>query len=60
MIIAAGSDTTATTLSGIVFNLTRYPQYHARLRKEIDEAFAGTAHVDLGLLAGLPFLNAVM
>lgn len=60
LIIAAGADTTATTLSSAMFFLTKYPHYRARLRKEIEEVSTGTNSIELSQIASLPFLNAVM
>lgn len=60
LFIGAGADTTATALSSIVFYMAKYPHYRARLRAEIDEAFAATGVIDLPRLPFLPFLNAVM
>ena len=36
--IAAGSDTTAITLSGILYHLIKYPQTYRKLQKELDDA----------------------
>ncbi|OWP00859.1 hypothetical protein B2J93_2552 [Marssonina coronariae] len=36
--IGAGSDTTAITLSSILYHLLRYPQTYTRLQEEIDQA----------------------
>lgn len=36
--IGAGSDTTAITLSAILYNLVKYPHTYNRLREEIDQA----------------------
>ena len=62
MIVVAGSDTTATTLSGVFYYLMRYPEVMKRLRKELDEAFPpGEGEpFDYTKLAELTFLNAVM
>lgn len=62
VIVVAGSDTTATTLSGVFYYLMRYPEVMKRLRKELDEAFPpGEGEpFDYTKLAELTFLNAVM
>nr|AAX81445.1 high nitrogen upregulated cytochrome P450 monooxygenase 1 [Phanerodontia chrysosporium] len=58
--IIAGGDTTATTLSHIVYFLLRYPIYLDRLRKEIDETFPDGADstLDFTKQTNMPFLNA--
>ena len=60
--IVAGSDTTATTLSGVFYYLMKHDDVMKRLRKELDEAFPPNEGDPFGFkkLADLPFLNAVM
>lgn len=64
--IVAGSDTTATTLSGVFYYLLSEPNLRSykKLQAEIDEAFPpgidGGAAFDHGKLGELPYLNAVM
>ncbi|KAH8104189.1 high nitrogen upregulated cytochrome P450 monooxygenase 1 [Phellopilus nigrolimitatus] len=60
--IVAGSDTAATTMSGVFFYLLANPEVLARLRVELDEAFPpGEGDpFDLATLAELPILNAVI
>lgn len=60
--IIAGSDTTSSTLSGIVYYLLQYPDYSRRLRKELDSAFPPSEHATIQLekLANLELLNGVM
>lgn len=60
--IIAGSDTTSVALTGIFYHLLKNPQYYARLRKELDEAFppGEVEPFDASRLAELKFLNAVM
>ncbi|THH05653.1 hypothetical protein EW145_g4639 [Phellinidium pouzarii] len=60
--IVAGSDTTATVLSGIFFFLLTNPSVHARLQQEIDAAFPlGEGEpFDATKLAEMSFLNAVI
>lgn len=57
----AGSDTSATALSHLWFYLLKHPEYYARLRKEVDEAFPrGEDPIDFTRQADMPFLNACM
>ncbi|KAK7056360.1 hypothetical protein VNI00_002914 [Paramarasmius palmivorus] len=62
--IIAGSDTTASVLSNIVYYLLSSPLYLERLREEIDQSFPsiydGSTSLDAARLAELPWLNAVI
>lgn len=61
--IIAGGDTTATTLSHLVYYMLRYPKYLDRLRKEVDETFPDGADSTLDFTKqtnSMPFLNACM
>lgn len=60
--IIAGSDTTASVLSNIVYYLLSNTSDYARLREEVDLAFPPLEDVPLDIekLPGLTFLNAVM
>lgn len=60
--IIAGSDTTASVLSNIVYYLICNPEYQQRLRHELDESLPMETGepVKSNLLATLPFLNAIM
>lgn len=62
LIIVAGSDTTSSVLSNIIYFLISNPHDYARLRDEIDRAFpvADVDHITTDNLANLNFLNAVM
>lgn len=66
MAIVAGSDTTATTLSGVFYYLLTEPNLRSykKLQAEIDDAFPpgvdGGAAFDHGKLGELPYLNAVL
>lgn len=59
--IIAGADTTATTLSALIYYLLLHPEMAARLRAEIDEFFPHREEpVDSGRMAGMSYLNACM
>ncbi|KAF9528829.1 cytochrome P450 [Crepidotus variabilis] len=61
--IVAGSDTTSSVLSNIVYYLLREPKYLEQLRNELDAAFGvvdANGTIKLEALASLPFLNAVI
>ncbi|KAL7273449.1 hypothetical protein RUND412_003704 [Rhizina undulata] len=48
LLIAAGSDTTATTIAGALFYLTRNPKIMATLATEIRTTFASASKIALG------------
>uniref|UniRef100_A0A093Y5K2 Pisatin demethylase n=1 Tax=Talaromyces marneffei PM1 TaxID=1077442 RepID=A0A093Y5K2_TALMA len=61
--IGAGSDTTAISLSAIVYNLLKHPETYTRLKKEIDEAASQGKIADpisFKETQELPFLQAVI
>ncbi|KAM0283725.1 hypothetical protein ACHAQH_002314 [Verticillium albo-atrum] len=58
--IVAGSDTTATSLSGILYHLLKEPTTLARLRTEIDESSDGSRHVSWTHSQKMPYLQAVI
>jgi len=61
--IIAGSDTTSSCLSNIIYYLLRHPSYMNRLRAELDQAFPPSDNnetITLHVLTSLPMLNAVM
>ncbi|KAE8447538.1 hypothetical protein EG329_010668 [Mollisiaceae sp. DMI_Dod_QoI] len=61
--IGAGSDTTAITLSAIFYNLLRHPLTLARLRAEIDSAYATgdlSDPITFKQTQGLKYLQAVI
>ena len=60
--IIAGGDTTAITLSHVIYFLLRYPTYMERLRREVDEAFpqGEDSTLDFTKQTNMPLLNACM
>lgn len=64
LVIIAGSDTTSSVLSSMIYCLLTHPEYGTRLREELSSALP----VELEnwpsdcatVLAGLPLLNAIM
>lgn len=58
--LAAGSETTATLLSGAVYLLLTHPQYLEQLTAEIRTYFRSDADIDMHSTANLPFLHAVL
>ncbi|KAF2449553.1 cytochrome P450 [Karstenula rhodostoma CBS 690.94] len=60
LLIIAGSETTATTLSGLAYFLSKYPHCMAELRKEIASAFSSYEEINGDATAKLPYLQAVI
>jgi cytochrome P450 len=59
--VIAGSDTTATSLTAILYYLLLEPAKFDRLRSEIDAYFApGEEPLDSTKMASMPYLNACM
>ncbi|KAI9697357.1 MAG: hypothetical protein M1820_007863 [Bogoriella megaspora] len=56
----AGSETTATTLSGITNYLVQCPDIQAKLKKEVRGTFTTEEEITFTALAKLPYLNAVI
>lgn len=61
-LVFAGSETTATVLSGTIFQLLLAPNVHARLTAEIRSAFTIGDDIDINstTLGSLPYLDAVL
>ncbi|KAH7027229.1 cytochrome P450 3A17 [Microdochium trichocladiopsis] len=60
LLVTAGSDTTATALSGFFFLLAQHPDAMRRLQEEVRGAFASEAEVDIKSSARLPYLSACL
>lgn len=58
MIVLAGSETSATLLSGLVFRLLKNPEIYGKLTKEVRSAFNDTSDITFRNEADLPYLNA--
>lgn len=59
--IIAGSDTTSTVLTSVVYFLLRHPEAHQRLQAEIAENFLPEEEpTDSMRLSRMPWLNACM
>ncbi|TVY78561.1 Versicolorin B desaturase [Lachnellula suecica] len=59
LLIVAGSETTATVLSGITNELLKAPRELLKLVGEVRSAFQSQAEITFEALRTLPFLNAV-
>jgi cytochrome P450 len=60
LLLVAGSDTTATTLSAVFFYLLRNPNILEKLRSEIEDSFSNVDEINHAKLTGLPYLRAVI
>lgn len=59
-IIVGGSETSATTLTGIFNHLSRRPEITARLSKEIRDRFKEERDIVIDAIHDLPYLQAVL
>ncbi|KAJ5948821.1 cytochrome P450 [Penicillium verhagenii] len=60
MLTTAGSETTATVLTGVLCYLVNEPDELAVVTKELRQAFSSSAHVTLSSVQDLPYLKAVI
>ncbi|KAJ7126637.1 cytochrome P450 [Mycena filopes] len=57
--LIAGSETSSMTLAYLLWQLTRSPEVHIKLRAEVDDTMPDSRSIpDLGILQELPYLNA--
>lgn len=59
-IIVGGSETSATTLTGIFNHLSRRPEITTRLYKEIRDRFKEEKDIVIDAIHDLPYLQAVL
>jgi cytochrome P450 len=59
-LVLAGSETTATLLSGCIYLLCKNPDAYAKVRKEIREAYTSDAEIDLFSTSHLKYTLAVL
>ncbi|KAL5403457.1 hypothetical protein PMIN06_009756 [Paraphaeosphaeria minitans] len=60
VLIIAGSETTATTMSGLAYFLSKHPHCMAQLQKEVTSAFNSYDDINGDATARLPYLHAVI
>ncbi|KAI4651795.1 hypothetical protein J4E93_001991 [Alternaria ventricosa] len=58
LFMIAGTETTATLISGLTYLLLTHPEAMAKLVDEIRTAFSSSDDVNMEITAGLPYLNA--
>ncbi|CRG84333.1 toxin biosynthesis cytochrome P450 monooxygenase, putative [Talaromyces islandicus] len=56
----AGSETTATLLSGCTFFVLKYPKVHEKLLFQIRHRFSSPSEITFSALAEMPYLRAVL
>lgn len=56
--MVAGTETTATLLTGLTYLLLTHPECHAKLVKEIRTTFQEEANINMEAIAKLPYLKA--
>ncbi|KAJ5091012.1 cytochrome P450 monooxygenase [Penicillium argentinense] len=59
-LMMAGSETTATLLSGCTFYLLKHPHSYQRLTAEVRQRFSAPTEIILSSLAALPYLHSVI
>ena len=60
LLILAGSETTATLLSGCTYHLLKNPDIYQKLVKEIRSSFKNESDITISAVLNLPYLNAVL
>ncbi|RDW85292.1 hypothetical protein BP6252_02882 [Coleophoma cylindrospora] len=60
LLILAGSETTATLLSGATYYLLQTPRVYAKVKEEVRAAFKDAQEITLTSTARLPYLHAVI
>jgi cytochrome P450 len=60
ILVTAGSETTATGMTGILHYLLRYPEQFRKLREEIRGEFGSSEEITFAATAKLTYLNAVI
>jgi len=60
LLIVAGSDTTAATLSWIAYELCKNPKVQSKLREEINTAVPKQGFLDVDDVANIPYLDGLI
>jgi cytochrome P450 len=60
ILVMAGSETTATLMSGLMWLVHRHPEVLAKLKKEVRESFARDEEITLVKIDQLPYLQATI
>lgn len=60
LFMVAGTETTSSAMSGIIYHLTQDPSVLARLSQEVRSAFSSVNDINLEVVARLPYTQAVI
>ena len=60
LVIVAGTDTSASTLTALFTELAQHPEIQAGLHKELTDTFTSAEGINVQQLTHLPYLNAVI
>ncbi|OHF00678.1 isotrichodermin C-15 hydroxylase [Colletotrichum orchidophilum] len=60
ILVLAGSETTATTLSGATYLLLRHPKVLQKLNEEVRSAFGSSSEITINSVSKLPYMLAVL
>ena len=58
VVILAGSETSATLLSGLIFHLLKNPDAYTKITREVRTAFSSEFEMNFMTVAKLPYLQA--
>ena len=58
LLAAAGSETTASLLSGLTFLLLQHPETLEKLKREVRTSFSNVTDISVASVARLPYLQA--
>ncbi|KAI8263511.1 Cytochrome P450 monooxygenase 1 [Colletotrichum sp. SAR 10_77] len=56
ILVLAGSETTATTLSGTTYLLLTHPEVYEKLKKEVRSAFKDSSEINIGSVSKLSYI----
>jgi cytochrome P450 len=57
-IVTAGTETSATAMTGVLYYLAKHPEVNAKLKDEIRSAFKSSKDINLQSCSGLKYLQA--
>ncbi|KAJ5738141.1 hypothetical protein N7493_001296 [Penicillium malachiteum] len=60
ILVTAGGDTTATTLSSVTYYITHNPETYQKLASEVRDTFKSEEEITVSAVNGLPYLKAVI
>ncbi|KAI8214239.1 Cytochrome P450 monooxygenase 1 [Colletotrichum sp. SAR11_57] len=60
ILVLAGSETTATTLSGTTYLLLTHPEVYEKLKKEVRSAFKDSSEINIGSVSKLSYIQTLV